>query len=105
MVKSAWSSFATPEGMVGDLEKRHGIHAGDVETSEMLHFQPELVDMQKAEDFRSIAARDEQRFKYLRPTGQHAYGWIASDLNPGGAVGNATNATADRGQSQLRETP
>ena len=99
VVKSAWSSFATPDGMVGDLEKRHGIHAGDVETSEMLHFQPDLVNMQKAEDFRSIAARDEQRFKYLRPTGQHAYGWIASDLNPAGAVGNATNATADRGQA------
>ena len=97
VVKTAWSSFPTPDGMVGDLEKRHGIHAGDVETSEMLHFQPGLVDMRKAEDFRSVAARDEQQFKYLRPTGQHAYGWIASDLNLAGAVGNAANATADRG--------
>ena len=51
VVKTAWSSFATPEGLVSDVEKRHGIHAGDVETSEMLHFQPDLVDMGKAEDF------------------------------------------------------
>jgi creatinine amidohydrolase len=99
VVKTNWSAFATPDGLVGDLEKRHGIHAGDVETSEMLHFQPGLVDMSRAEDFRSIAARDEQQFKYLRPTGSHAYGWIASDLNPAGAVGNAARATAERGQT------
>ncbi|MEP7240640.1 MAG: creatininase family protein [Devosia sp.] len=98
VVKTAWSSFATPDGLVGDVEKRHGIHAGDVETSEMLHFQPDLVDMTKADDFASIAARDEQQFRHLRPTGPHAYGWIASDLNPSGAVGNAANATAERGR-------
>ncbi len=99
VVKTSWAAFATPEGMVTDLEKRHGIHAGDVETSEMLHFQPDLVDMTKAENFRSVAARDEQQFRYLRPTGSHAYGWIASDLNPAGAVGNASVATAERGQA------
>ena len=99
VVKTAWSSFATPDGMVGDVEKRHGIHAGDVETSEMLHFRPDLVEMGKAQDFRSVAARDEQRFKYLRPTGQHAYAWIASDLNAAGAVGDATNASAQRGEA------
>ena len=64
----------------------------------MLHFRPDLVRMEKAQDFRSIAARDEQRFKFLRPTGTHAYSWIASDLNPNGAVGNATNASAERGR-------
>jgi creatinine amidohydrolase len=98
VVKTSWSAFATPDGLVSDLEKRHGIHAGDVETSEMLHFQPDLVDMAKARDFASVAARDEQQFKYLRPTGMHAYGWIASDLNPSGAVGNAANATPERGR-------
>ena len=98
VVKTSWSAFAPPAGLVSELETRHGIHAGDVETSEMLHFQPDLVDMSRADDFRSVAARDEQQFKYLRPTGQHAYGWIASDLNPSGAVGNAANATAERGK-------
>ncbi len=98
VVKTAWSNFAAPEGLLTDEEQRHGIHAGDVETSMMLHFRPELVDMSRAENFASIAARDEQRFNYLRPTGPHAYGWIASDLNPSGAVGNAANATARRGR-------
>lgn len=98
VVKTGWTRFAPPDGMLGDVERRHGIHAGDLETSLMLHFHPELVDMSRAADFRSIAARDEQQFKYLRPTLTHAYAWIASDLNPSGAVGNAANATAERGK-------
>ena len=98
VVKTGWTRFQPPDGMLTDVEKRHGIHAGDLETSLMLHFRPDLVRMEKAQDFRSIAARDEQRFKFLRPTGTHAYSWIASDLNPNGAVGNATNASAERGR-------
>jgi len=52
----------------------------------------------RREDAAGLAARDEQRFKYLRPTGTHAYAWIAKDLNPAGAVGNASNASAERGR-------
>ena len=98
VVKTAWSNFPPPAGLLTDQENRHGIHAGDVETSMMLHFRPELVDMGRAKNFASIAARDEQRFNHLRPTGPNAYAWIASDLNPAGAVGNAANATAERGR-------
>jgi creatinine amidohydrolase len=99
VVKTGWTRFPPPEGLLTDREQRHGIHAGDLETSLMLHFRPELVRMEHAADFTSIAARDEQQFKYLRPTGPHAYSWIASDLNPSGAVGNAANATAERGRT------
>jgi creatinine amidohydrolase len=98
VVKSGWTRFQPPDGMLSDVEKRHGIHAGDLETSLMLAFHPELVHLDKLQDFRSIAARDEQHYKYLRPTGTHAYAWIASDLNPNGAVGNALNASAERGR-------
>ena len=98
LVKPGWTSFQPPNRMQTEVEKRHGIHAGDLETSLMLHFRPDLVHLAKLDDFRSIAARDEQQFKYLRPTGTHAYAWIASDLNPAGAVGNARNATAERGR-------
>jgi creatinine amidohydrolase len=98
VVKTGWTRFPPPEGMLTEVERRHGIHAGDLETSLMLYFRPDLVQMERAQDFRSIAARDEQQFEYLRPTGTHAYAWIASDLNPAGAVGNAANATAERGR-------
>ena len=98
-VKSGWRF--TPEGVLGDLERRHGIHGGDAETSLVLHFKPHLVDMTKADNFVSIAARDEQQFKYLRPTGAfgHVYAWIASDINPAGAVGDASLGTAEKGQT------
>jgi len=97
-VKSGWRF--TPPGVLSDLERRHGIHGGDSETSLVLHFKPHLVDMSKAENFVSIAARDEQQFQYLRPTGAfgHVYAWIASDINPSGAVGDASIATAEKGK-------
>ena len=97
-VKSGWRF--TPSGLLSDLERRHGIHGGDAETSLILHFRPDLVDMARAENFVSIAARDEAEFKYLRPTGAfgHTYAWIASDINPSGAVGDASLATAEKGR-------
>lgn len=97
-VKSGWRF--TPPGVLGDLERRHGIHGGDAETSLVLHFQPHLVDMTKAKNFVSITARDEQQFQNLRPTGAfgHTYAWIASDINPSGAVGDASLATAEKGR-------
>jgi len=98
-VKSGWRF--TPPGVLSDLERRHGIHGGDAETSLVLHFKPHLVDMSKAENFVSIAASDEQQFQYLRPTGAfgHPYAWIASDVNPSGAVGDASIATAEKGKT------
>jgi creatinine amidohydrolase len=98
VVKSGWTRFQPPDGMLTDLERRHGIHAGDLETSLMLHFRPDLVDMSKAQDFVSVTATDERQFTYLRPTGTHAYAWVAADLNASGAVGNAAKATAERGK-------
>ena len=98
VVKSAWSRLGRPPGLYGEREQKFGIHGGDAETSLMLHFRPELVDMTKAQDFRSVAEDDEARFAHLRPTGFTAYAWIADDLNPHGAVGEAHLATAEKGR-------
>lgn len=98
VVKSGWTRFPPPEGLLTDIERRHGIHGGDLETSLMLHFRPELVEMDKLDNFSSIAARDEAEYAYLRPTGTHAYAWIASDLNPAGAVGEAAKASSEKGR-------
>lgn len=100
VVKSGWVRFGKPDGLFSDRESRLGIHGGDLETSLMLHFRPELVDMAKARDFRSVGEDDEQRYKHLRPTGTLAYAWIADDLNPAGAVGEAHLATAEKGRLQ-----
>ena len=98
-VKTSWSRFGHPEGMFSEGERRHGIHGGEVETSLMLHFRPDLVDMSKAQTFVSIAARIEAEFKHLGPTGTHSFAWIASDLNPHGVVGDAPKATAEKGRA------
>jgi creatinine amidohydrolase len=98
VVKCHWSRLGRPPGVYGERELRYGIHAGDSETSLMLHFRPELVDMTRAQDFASVVEREEQRFTHLRATGPAAYAWLASDLNPDGAVGEAHLATAEKGR-------
>ena len=97
-VKTSWTRFGHPDGMFSEVERGRGIHGGEVETSLMLHFRPDLVDMTKAQDFSSLAARTETEFKHIGPTGTHAFAWIASDLNPHGVVGNASAATAQKGK-------
>ena len=97
-VKTSWQRLGRPAGMYTELEDRHGIHGGDVETSLMLHFRPDLVDMSKAENFVSNVARAESDFELLRHTGTHAFAWIATDLNPHGVVGDASIATRDKGR-------
>ncbi|MEP9388527.1 creatininase family protein [Mesorhizobium sp. KR9-304] len=97
-VKTSWSRFGRPAGLYSEIEDRFGIHGGDFETSVMLHFRPDLVDMTKAEDFESSVERAEREFELLRPTGMHAFAWIAPDLNPHGVVGEASRATAEKGR-------
>lgn len=97
-VKTSWTRFGAPDGLYSDIERRHGIHAGDLETSLVMHFRPDLVNRDQLRNYPSVTAADEAQFKYLRPTGQHAYAWIASDLNPHGAVGEAHLATAEKGR-------
>ncbi len=91
-VKCQWGAFGYPEGLYSDFESTFGIHGGDVETSLMLHFQPHCVDMDAAERFSSSAETAE-----IPPIGPISRGWIASDLNPKGTVGDAALATPEKG--------
>ena len=63
VVKTGWTRFPPPPGLIADDERRLGIHGGDLETSLMLHFRPELADMSKAENFRSSASDDEANYR------------------------------------------
>ncbi len=65
----------------------------------MLHFRPDLVDMSKAKYFPSSAVGMANEYTHLRPIGIRSLGWIAPDLNPDGAVGDALAATADKGRA------
>ena len=79
-------------------EHRFGIHAGDIETSMMLALDPAHVDMAQAQDFASAAHMRSTRYDMLGDGKSARLGWQMQDYNPAGAVGNAANATADKGQ-------
>jgi creatinine amidohydrolase len=96
-VKCQWGSFGHPEGMYPAAELAYGIHGGDVETSLMLAFRPECVDMSAALDNRSSAESSA-----IPPIGPISYGWVSSDLNPVGTVGNASVGTAEKGEATAR---
>lgn len=95
---TAWIRFGLPDGCFSATEAVHGIHAGDVETSLMLHFRPDLVKPDLAENFAPHSLAMERDFALLRPTGPHAFAWIAQDVHPSGAMGDASLATAEKGR-------
>jgi creatinine amidohydrolase len=97
-VRTAWRQFGLPDGLYSAEEDAYGIHAGDIETSLMLYFRPDLVRLDRVRDFQSAAIAMAQDYAFLRPTGPHGFGWIAQDLHPSGAVGNAAAATAEKGR-------
>ncbi|PRX08131.1 UNVERIFIED_ORG: creatinine amidohydrolase [Martelella mediterranea] len=101
-VATQWARFGTPDGMISEEERTYGIHGGEVETSLMLHFRPELVKMENAENFASLAKWQKENTRRLQPTPPNALAWVAHDLNPKGALGNAAIATAEKGAAIAR---
>lgn len=88
-----------PDGLFPPAEREHGIHGGSIETSLMLHLQPELVRNEERRDFVSETIAMAKRYEYLRPEGAGvSFGWQTQDLNEHGACGNALDADAQRGQ-------
>jgi creatinine amidohydrolase len=86
-----------PDVTLSREERVHGIHGGLVETSLMLHLAPDLVRMDRAMDFRSAWLDREATTSVLTPEGGVGFGWETQDLNPAGALGDASAATAELG--------
>jgi creatinine amidohydrolase len=98
-----WHRFGYPEKVFSGEEKKHGIHAGDIETSLMLAAMPGTVHMDKAARATPETIKMAQEFKWLgayRPAG---FAWMTQDLNPSGAVGDATLAKGDKGEAALAQ--
>lgn len=83
-------------------EHRFGIHGGDMETSMMLALKPGLVDMTQARNFHSSAQDRARDFPILGNGRSAKLGWQTQDYNAMGAVGNATLATAAKGQALVQ---
>ena len=82
-------------------EHRFGIHAGEIETSMMLALDPERVNMALAQNFASTSEDRAQNFAILGNGKSAKLGWQMQDYNPHGAVGNAAQASAEKGRLVL----
>ncbi len=98
VVMATMHRFGLPDGLFSDTEKRLGIHAGDIETSQMLALRPDLVRREALADFPSASEALERDFTWLRTGRPTGFGWMSQDLSPSGAMGNAAAATAEKGE-------
>ena len=99
VVNASWRRLGYPDGLFSGRETAHGVHAGDAETSLMLAFHPDAVRMGAAEDFLSAGEAMERDFALLRAKPPLGFAWMASDLNPEGAVGEAARASEMKGET------
>ncbi|WP_324726060.1 creatininase family protein [Actomonas aquatica] len=77
-------------------EATWGFHAGEWETSIMLHIAPHLVAMDKALCHYPATLQDPG---LLRPESAPAiFSWMTRDIAPDGVMGDATAATAEKGE-------
>ena len=100
-VHCSWGRFGYPAGLFSEAELTHGIHGGDVETSIMLAAFPQLVRRDRIADFQPSTYAMERDFAWLRADVPVGFGWMTQDLHPSGAVGNASLATAAKGEAAL----
>ena len=100
-VSAMWSRMVDLTDLFDPAEIRHGIHGGECETSIMLHLHPDLVAMERAENFASLSIQLERENELLTPEGKISFGWQSQDLHAKGACGNAAAADADRGRVAL----
>ncbi len=98
VVKASWFRFARPQEVdLPEVEWRHGLHGGAVETAMMLHLRPDLVRNEAIADFPSLGVELEAKLRRVGPEGQASFAWLAGDLNPDGVAGNAGLASAEMG--------
>lgn len=99
VVAASWNRFGYADDLFSEQEQAHGIHGGEIETSLMLAFRPDLVRMHLADNFRPATREMEEEFTWLRADRPVGFGWMAQDLSPSGAMGNAAAATAAKGET------
>lgn len=96
-VTISWHRFGYPEGLFSERERQHGIHAGGIETALIQAFRPDVVRDDAIADFTPATLGMEQEFAYLRAGAPAGFGWMSQDINPLGAIGDAGEASAEKG--------
>jgi creatinine amidohydrolase len=100
-VTTAWSRFGAPDGVFSRSELRHGIHGGAVETSIMLARYPNDVRKEAIANFVPSSIAMEKQYRWLSTHRPAPLAWQAQDLHPSGAAGDATSASAEKGELLL----
>lgn len=108
-VVANWFGFGAPEAVntLSESERKWGIHGGAIETAIMRCIDPKSVREEKATTFANAGAGHHSAGKCLSPQGPTPWAWMAEDLNPQGALGDAkieNGATAELGEALLAHT-
>ncbi len=98
VVKANSFRFGVPPGLFSEEEIAHGVHAGAIETSLMLHLRPDLVRSERAERFDPLSLVLDRDYPWLGKQGPARFAWAAQDLHESGASGDATDADGERGR-------
>jgi creatinine amidohydrolase len=102
VVTTGWNRFGVPDGLFSADELRHGIHGGAVETSIMQAIHPQHVRADRIADFRSAGLKMDGEYRWLSAHRPAPFAWQTEDLHASGAVGDATQASAEKGEQLLR---
>jgi creatinine amidohydrolase len=100
-VTTGWSRLSAAEELFSAEELRHGIHGGAVETSIMLARYPQHVRDKEIADFSPTSISMEKDYRWLAAHRPAPFAWQAQDLHLSGAAGDATQASAEKGQHLL----
>ena len=98
VVTTAWGRLSAPETLFSAEEVQHGIHGGAVETSIMLARHGAQVRREAIADFRPSTIAMTKDFRWLSAQRPAPFAWQTQDLHPSGAVGDATLASAEKGE-------
>jgi creatinine amidohydrolase len=100
-VSCSWFRVTDTRDLFSAREREFGIHGGEAETSVMLHLHPDLVRMDRAENFEPASMAIARDYRLLTPEGAVGFGWQTQDLHPAGACGDAAAADAARGATAV----
>ncbi|MGC1558875.1 MAG: creatininase family protein [Bradyrhizobium sp.] len=98
VVTTSWSRLSAAEEIFSPQEVSHGIHGGASETSIMLARYSEHVRREAIADFRSVGVAMAKDYRALSTQRPAPFAWQAQDLHPSGAAGDATKASAEKGE-------
>jgi creatinine amidohydrolase len=91
---------ALPSEGLSEMEKVYGIHAGDAETSMLLHCSPDLVRREFAPNGLPSHLEEMDTPPFM---GALNFAWLTRDIAPLGVLGDATVATPEKGSKFLTD--